>query len=430
MTPELKTIRLSEVVFDEVIYPRKDHDPALVQRYVDVLGEIEAAQKYIAVSSDFKLLDGKHRWLAYRKQSGDVDRDIKVFVYPATAPHDQLKLSAKLNSEHGWQLSEKDKERTAKALYQYGSSFDEIAATLFVGKKKVSEWLSRTVKDNKAKRDAKIREMWLACYTQEEVAEAVGCTQPTVKGIIDDFIKLVSENQNYKDAISAAHATNFDPPIYNVWKQQEKSKGSSHFGNSEARWVDNLLYLYTEPFDVVVDPFAGGGSTIDVCRKRLRRYWVSDRKPIVEREDDIRKHDITTGLPRLPRWQDVRLVYLDPPYWKQAEGEYSDDPEDLANMTLEKFNEELAGLISGFAKKLKGTGAKIALILQPTQWRAPERQYTDHVADMLRTIKLPVEMRIQAPYESQQATAQMVEWAKETKSILVLSREIVVWSVP
>lgn len=47
--------------------------------------------------------------------------------------------------------------------------------------------------------------------------------------------------------------------------------------------MDNLLYLYTEPFDVVVDPFAGGGSTIDVCRKRFRRYWVSDRKPIVER---------------------------------------------------------------------------------------------------------------------------------------------------
>jgi hypothetical protein len=82
---------------------------------------------------------------------------------------------------------------------------------------------------------------------------------------------------------AASHLTDFDPPLYNVWKQQTKTPGSAHFGNSEARWVDNLLYLYTEPFDVVVDPFAGGGSTIDVCRKRFRRYWVSDRKPIVER---------------------------------------------------------------------------------------------------------------------------------------------------
>jgi hypothetical protein len=56
----------------------------------------------------------------------------------------------------------------------------------------------------------------------------------------------------------ALHAVGFDPPIYNVWKQQEKSSGSQHFDNSEPRWVDNLLYLYTQPFDIVADPFAGG----------------------------------------------------------------------------------------------------------------------------------------------------------------------------
>ncbi len=57
------------------------------------------------------------------------------------------------------------------------------------------------------------------------------------------------------------HATDFEIPLFNVWKQQTKTAGASHFGNSEVRWVDNLLYLYTQPFDVVVDPFGGGGST-------------------------------------------------------------------------------------------------------------------------------------------------------------------------
>jgi hypothetical protein len=28
--------------------------------------------------------------------------------------------------------------------------------------------------------------------------------------------------------------------------------------NSEVRWLDNLLYLYTKPFDIVVDTFASG----------------------------------------------------------------------------------------------------------------------------------------------------------------------------
>jgi hypothetical protein len=29
-------------------------------------------------------------------------------------------------------------------------------------------------------------------------------------------------------------------------------------GNSKVRWLDNLLHLYTEPFDIVVDTFASG----------------------------------------------------------------------------------------------------------------------------------------------------------------------------
>ena len=144
------------------------------------------------------------------------------------------------------------------------------------------------------------------------------------------------------------------------------------------RWLDNLLYRYTKPFDVVVDPVAGGGSTIEICKKRLRRYWVCDRKPTVEREKEIRRHDLTDGLLRLPM-KDVSLVYLDPPYWIQAKGQYSDDPTDLGNMTLEAFNATLAGVINGFAAKMKASAREapsyIALIIQPTQWKAPERKF-------------------------------------------------------
>jgi hypothetical protein len=35
----------------------------------------------------------------------------------------------------------------------------------------------------------------------------------------------------------ADHATDITPPIYNIWKQQEKTPGVSHFENSEVRWV-------------------------------------------------------------------------------------------------------------------------------------------------------------------------------------------------
>jgi hypothetical protein len=97
-------------------------------------------------------------------------------------------------------------------------------------------------------------------------------------------------------------------------------------------------------------------------------------------------------------------------------------------MPLEQFTEALIGIINGFTKKLK-PGAVIALLMQPTQWNAPQRRFTDHVADMIRAIKLPIDYRIQCPYESQQCNAQMVEWAKENREWLVISRELLIWRV-
>ena len=89
-----------------------------------------------------------------------------------------------------------------------------------------------------------------------------GCSRQTVDDQLGVLPKQFLKTKSAKAA--ADHATQFDPTIYNIWKQQTKTEGSSHFGNSEVRWVDDLLYLYTRPFDVVVDPFAGG-----VTRKSL-----------------------------------------------------------------------------------------------------------------------------------------------------------------
>jgi transposase len=187
MKPELKTIKLSDIIFDEVIYPRRTHDPILVQQYADTLEQIEIEGRFISVSSDMKLLDGKHRWLAYRKNSGDEDREIQVFVYPLMTPHEQLTLAARLNSSHGKQLSLTDKEETAKTLYSYGMSYEGIASALSVGKQTINKWLARTVKENKEKRDRTIKDMWLACYTQEEIAETVGCDQATVTRLCSQY---------------------------------------------------------------------------------------------------------------------------------------------------------------------------------------------------------------------------------------------------
>jgi hypothetical protein len=417
-------IAVADVVFREDLYPRIETSAVTVQKYAEDLSVLPP----IKVNQQNELIDGWHRWTAHKKNGIEM---IEAEVIETKSDAELLEKAIETNATHGLQLSQADKRDMARKIYhstpekERDEKKKHLAVILSVSERTVRDWLSRVDKDAKEARDKRIFDLWLACYTQQEIANAVGITKQAVEQVCQETAGLPKLDK--VDQSAAEHATDFTPPIYNIWKQQEKTNGSSHFGNSEVRWVDNLLYLYTKPFDMVLDPFAGGGSTIDVCKKRFRRYMVSDRKPIVEREKEIRKHDLKDGVLKPPQWKDVKLVYLDPPYWVQAEGQYSNDADDLGNQSLEDFTKNLARIINEYAKKI--SDAYIALIIQPTQWKAPERQFTDHVGDMLRLVKLPVNMRYSVPYESQQCTAQMVDWSKENKQCLVLSREIVVWRV-
>jgi len=396
--------------------------PSRIQQYADCIELLPP----IEINQHNELIDGYHRWTAHKKAGVET---IAAFVTDTKSDAELDRLMARRNAGFGIQLTAEEKQRKARQWFQaLTDDVEQIATDLSVSERTARRWLSRRIKDMKAERERQIAEMWLACYTEEEIAEAVGTSVQPVKDVAkSDNSDIWQKNlifSEYRDA-------DWKPPLYDVWKVQSKSNSTGHFGNSEAQWVDNLLYMYTAPFDLVVDPFAGGGSTIDVCKQRLRRYWVSDRLPIVERRD-IRQWDILEGPPPLhKRWGDARLLYLDPPYWKQAEGKYSDDAQDLANMPLERFYEVLAGFVRDCASKMH-SGAKIALLIQPTQWKASDRRVVDHIIDLVMRLQdapMRYVRRILCPYESQQCTAQQVEWAKENREILVISRELIIWEV-
>ena len=418
------TISVSEVVFREDLYPRIEHDPRLVQKYsedLDVLPPIEVNQHY-------ELIDGWHRWTAYRKIGAET---IPVIITQTKSDVEFLSLAIERNAKHGQQLTNTDKRKMAIRLFNSGAGVSDkayLAKILSVSQKTINRYLKETEDRIKADRDAKIFSMYLSGHTQQEIADAVG-VNPTDKCLrLSGNLDACPKNQK----LAALFEDDFKAPLYNVWRFSKSSNNVAHFGESEQTIVENLLYLYTNPFDLVVDPFAGGGSTIDVCKKRLRRFWVSDRKPIPERETDIRKHDIVTdGVPPLNnRWSDVALTYLDPPYWKQAEGQYSNDATDLANQSIEDFTHNLSNLVIEIGKRQsKGV---IALIIQPTQWKSLNRKFTDHVFDVIRAVQdsgvnLELVNRVSCPYNSEQYNPQMVNIAKDEKLLLVLTRELIVW---
>lgn len=424
-------IKVSEVVFRKDLYPRIEHNQAKAQEYSENIEHLPA----IEVNQHNELIDGFHRWTAHKLAACD---EIEATVTQTTSDDHLLELAIRSNAAHGLQLSQSDKKRMAIQLYSRGTRNadrkKELAKLLSVSLSAITGWVSDLDQAEREERKRIIIDMWQRCYTAEEIGAAVGL-EPSALTRNTEKEKGVLTVELAKMVIlpKVTFSDDFAPPIYNVWAFGKKTNETSHFGNTEKRIVDNLLWLYTEPKDIVVDPFGGGGSTLDVCKVRGRRCWISDRKPKSGMEDKLRTMDVVEELPPLnKRWSDVSLTYLDPPYWRQAQNEYSEDDEDLANMPLDEFTKNMVGIVKRIAaKQSKGV---IALIIQPTQWRAePKGSFADHVFDIVQGVSkvknLTLDNRVSCPYSSEQCTPQMVEWAKENKKLLVLSRELVVWSV-
>ena len=267
--------------------------------------------------------------------------------------------------------------------------------------------------------------------TQQEIAEQNGYHVNTIKSFkkdistkIPDIGKIVPEELQEADLDFLIEYKKFvenDLLLYNIWNST-KGDNNSHFGHFPILFMKNLLYYHTEPFDLVYDPFAGSGTTIDACREMYRQCIVSDLKPDKSRPE-IFEHDITKGLPGgMPK---PDLVFLDPPYWKQAEGKYSNSASDLANMSLDDFYSAMGKLFN----ELTGRGVeRIALVIAPTQY-PNDLNFEDHIFkfDKILDGKYEIEMRYILPYSTQQYNGTQVEIAKEKKICLNTIRDLVVW---
>ena len=82
--------------------------------------------------------------------------------------------------------------------------------------------------------------------------------------------------------------------------------------------VAHALHYYTLPDALVVDPMAGGGTTLDVCQSMGRRCLAYDLHPA---RPEIRPHDIRHGFPAEAAGCD--LIFCDPPYHTMLARQYS-----------------------------------------------------------------------------------------------------------
>lgn len=409
----VKTIPIDAITFVKELYPRRREDDAAIERCragIDKLPPIVVARGRI-------LVDGFHRWQAHKRE--DLT-EIAAIDLGNLSDIEILKESIKRNSTHGRQLEISDKKYNADVLYRQGvRDTAELMDLLSITQATLETYLRDAKRDEKQAQKDKAWDLWLNCMSERDVAEAVGVDQATINRWIRD---------------AKADGSDFASPPesrqhYNIWTfhQADDTAGQkSYFGRMPPQIVENLLWYYTEPGQIVFDPFAGGGTTIDVCKAMGRRVWSSDRKPSTPILP-IHEHDILTGWPeKAPARAD--LIILDPPYWEQAKGKYSDDPTDLGNMELDAFNSAWKDIVGICSDHLTPTG-RIAYIISSTNQE--HNTAVDHAIDMLQafySVGMRVQRRIIVPYQTQQINGTQVIHARENKTMLNLYRDLVVLS--
>jgi len=117
--------------------------------------------------------------------------------------------------------------------------------------------------------------------------------------------------------------TLWDYPSQDYGEGQQGVPGYKGATPSYIIW--NLLQRYTKANDLVVDPFAGSGTTLDVARDLGRRALGYDVHPA---RKDIFRVDARRLPPELTG--KVDFVFMDPPYSTHLD--YGPDPRDIGKL--------------------------------------------------------------------------------------------------
>jgi DNA modification methylase len=121
--------------------------------------------------------------------------------------------------------------------------------------------------------------------------------------------------------------TLWDYPSQDYGDTQQGRPGYKGATPSYIIW--NLLQRYTKEKDLVVDCFAGSGTTLDVARDLKRRALGYDVHPT---RKDIFRVDARKLPPELSG--KVDLVFIDPPYSTHLD--YGPDPRDIGKLDVAK----------------------------------------------------------------------------------------------
>lgn len=169
----------------------------------------------------------------------------------------------------------------------------------------------------------------------KKVLSGIGVSwRDTLDGELAQSLSQYIENPNGKLKV-AKKAAEDRPRLESttLWDYPRQSYGRTQKGSNKYAGVTpafvifNMVRRYTEPGDTVLDPMAGSGTSIDVCKEEGRRCLAFDVSPT---RPDIRQNDAR----KIPLADDsVDMVFIDSPYGDNID--YNDQPGNIGKLSAE-----------------------------------------------------------------------------------------------
>ena len=143
--------------------------------------------------------------------------------------------------------------------------------------------------------------------------------------------------------------------------------GFDNYGYIPGDVYANCIWYYARDGDSVLDPMAGSGMMLHVWRER--HTWLEDRLPNLKVTGSdlnpqgpyakgIRKQDLLEDLPQ----EAYDYIIMDPPYPGLVSGQYSNLPNDLANMKLHDWAQSIESIAQRFYNQQPSNGRCTVII--------------------------------------------------------------------
>ena len=390
MTQLTTEIPITSIFLDEDIYPRKGIDHRRVGMFTENIRDgftFDPIEVELVPGKPgwYRLLDGAHRWNAY-KSTGKATVEVLVQELKGIDP---LLYAAK-KAIGPRQLTEEEARDTGRRAYIRNSSLSsrDIGKAIGRSRQTVDAYIADLRAAVRQDKDLKIFCMNRLGIPQDRIAMRLGIDQKTIHNHLGKMPVLANLlNADLSQGFTVAQVAKkhgwTEPMVWSLalegkedhnrfkelgwglraWDQWEFNACDKRFGDEwpgriPAQLIAHILFYFSRPNDLVMDPMAGGGVTPDTCLALGRRCWAFDMEERAETRPEIESHTWRYSPDQGLSWpvnskEKADLVIFDPPYFdKKADG-YGE--KSISGLPREEYLEFLEAFFTLLKRKVKKT---------------------------------------------------------------------------